>query len=241
MAPIVADAGYGNIADFRLKLREQQIDYMVGIQTTTTVWPHDSGLLPPLAKKNKNGRPRKNLRRTPEHQPISVLELAAQLSSSSFRPVTWREGTRGKKRSRFATVRVRAAHRDMWQSEPHPEEWLLIEWPESEKEPRKYWLCSLPENTTRKKLVELAMIRWRIEHDYEELKSEIGLDHFEGRSWRGFHHHGTLCIAAYGFLVAERLRFSPLRNLRRASLFEELSLPENYIPRGSPQDKYAAT
>lgn len=241
VATVVADAGYGNITEFRLKLREMNLDYMVGIQTSTGVWPSGSGPLPPLPKKENTGRPRKNLHRTPDHQPISVVELAAQLPNSSFRKVTWREGCKGNMQSRFAAIRVRAAHRDFWRSKPHPEEWLLIEWPEGEKEPSKYWLSSLPENLTRKKLVEIAMIRWRIEHDYEELKSEIGLDHFEGRSWRGFYHHGTLCIAAYGFLVAERLRFSPLRDLHRKSLFEKLSIPENYIARGSPNEQSTET
>ena len=232
-APVVADAGYGNITEFRLGLRELELDYMVGIQTSTAVWPEGSGPLPPRPKKSKMGRPRKNLRRTSNHQPISVFELATLLPEKAFRNVSWREGAKGEMQSRFAAVRVRASHEDMWRSEPHPEEWLLIEWPETEKEPRKFWLSSLPKTTSRKKLVTLAMLRWRIEHDYEELKSELGLDHFEGRSWRGFHHHGTLCIAAYGFLVAEKLRFSPLSNIRRQNLFEEPSLPEDYIPRGS--------
>jgi SRSO17 transposase len=105
---------------------------------------------------------------------------------------------------------VRPAHRDYKRSEPHPEEWLLIEWPKKESEPTKYWLSTLPEKTSLKSLVKMAKHRWIIERDYEELKQELGLGHYEGRGWRGFHHHATLCIAAYGFLVAERNRFSPL-------------------------------
>jgi hypothetical protein len=106
---------------------------------------------------------------------------------------------------------VRVAHRDYWRSQPHPEQWLLLEWPKTEKEPTKYWLSNLPASLSIRKLVATAKLRWRIEHDYEELKQELGLGHFEGRNWRGFHHHATLCIAAYGFLVAERCLFFPQR------------------------------
>jgi hypothetical protein len=106
-------------------------------------------------------------------------------------------------------VWVRPAHRDYWRSEPHAEHWLLAEWPRGAEEPTKYWLSNLPAETPLKKLVELAKHRWIVERDYLELKQELGLGHFEGRSWRAFHHHATLCIAAYGFLVAEKSRFSP--------------------------------
>jgi hypothetical protein len=110
-------------------------------------------------------------------------------------------------RSRFAALRVRVAHRDSWRSEPHPEQWLLIEWPATDKEPTKYWLLNLPASIRLRKLVAIAKLRWRIERDYEELKQELGLGHFEGRNWRGFHHHATLSIAAYGFLVLEQCLF----------------------------------
>ena len=118
-------------------------------------------------------------------------------------------GHAGAMRSRFARVRVRPAHRDQQRSEPRPEEGLLIEWPRGEPAPTKYWLATLPETIPRSELVRLAKLRWRIERDYQELKDEFGLDHFEGRGWRGFHHHGALCTAAYAFLAAERARFSP--------------------------------
>jgi hypothetical protein len=111
--------------------------------------------------------------------------------------------------SRFAALRIRPASRDWRRSTPHPHEWLLIEWPEGEKEPTKYWLSTLPEDIPIEGLVDTAKLRWRIERDYEELKSELGLAHFEGRSWRGFHHHATLCIAAYGFLIRERAAIPP--------------------------------
>ena len=131
------------------------------------------------------------------------------LPSTVFKQITWREGTDRKLRSRFAAVRVRPAHRDYWKAEPHAEEWLLIEWPKGEAEPVKYWLSTLPPKTKLPHLVKMAKHRWIIERDYQELKQELGLGHYEGRNWRGFHHHATLCIAAYGFLVAERTRFSP--------------------------------
>jgi SRSO17 transposase len=106
--------------------------------------------------------------------------------------------------SRFARVRVRPAHRDYWLAESRPEEWLLIEWPEGEEAPTKYWLSTLPANIGFRQFVDIVKLRWRNERDYHELKQEVGLGHFEGRSWRGFHHHATLCIAAYGFLVSAR-------------------------------------
>src|SRR5450631_1683648 len=118
---------------------------------------------------------------------------------SSWRGIEWREGTAERLSSRFARVRVRVAHLDYALSEIRPEEWLLIEWPEGEEKPAKYWLSTLPKNITFRKLVDLTQLRWRIERDYQELKQEVGLGHFEGRGWRGFHHHATLCIAAYGF------------------------------------------
>jgi hypothetical protein len=132
------------------------------------------------------------------------------LPSTAFKEITWREAGERKLQSRFAAVRIRAAHRDYEKAEPHPEEWLLIEWPRGEKEPTKYWLSTLPPSTKLKALIKMAKHRWIIERDYEELKQELGLGHFEGRNWRGFHHHATLCIAAYGFLVAERKPFFPL-------------------------------
>jgi SRSO17 transposase len=141
-------------------------------------------------------------------------------------------------RSRFAALRVRPAHRDYWRAEPHPQEWLLIEWPKGESQPTKYWLSTLPADTPLRELVRTAKHRWIIERDYEELKQELGLGHFEGRGWRGFHHHATLCLAAYGFLVAERNRFSP--SARAA----DLGLPAPEIgpalrPRGSPSPRAA--
>src|ERR1017187_2287655 len=114
----------------------------------------------------------------------------------------------------------------------HGEEWLLFKWPKGEKEPTKYWLSTLPQDITIERLVDLAKLRWRIERVYQELKQELGLGHFEGRGWRGFHHHATLCIAAYGFLISETETIPPSA-LRAAAWLAQLELPANYRPRGS--------
>lgn len=129
-------------------------------------------------------------------------------------------------------MRVRPAHRDYLKTEPHAEEWLLIEWPRGEAEPTKYWLSRLPEATKLKALVRIAKHRWVIERDYQELKQELGLGHYEGRNWRGFHHHGALSIAAYGFLVAERSRFFPSARVGHLGL-PTAALPADFRPRGS--------
>ena len=153
---------------------------------------------------------------------MSARELVIQMGQGALRRVAWREGSNRKLQSRFVAVRVRPAHRDYWRAEPHEELWLLAEWPRGAAEPTKYWLANLPPETTLKELVRLAKHRWIVERDYLELKQELGLGHFEGRSWRGFHHHATLCIAAYGFLVAERSLFSP-RRVRGGSSWQERS------------------
>ena len=205
---ILADAAYGINTEFRDGITELNLKYVVGVQSSMTVW--ESGKQPlPAKPRRKMGRPPRLLQRTTDHQPVAVKQLAMSLPSTAFKEITWREGTDRKLQSRFAAVRVRPAHRDYEKAEPHQEEWLLIEWPRAEKEPSKYWVSTLPPTTKLKALVKMAKHRWIIERDYEELKQELGLGHFEGRNWRGFHHHATLCIAAYGFLVAERNRFSP--------------------------------
>ena len=137
------------------------------------------------------------------------------LPAAAWTDVAWREGSNEPLSSRFAAVRVRPASRDHKLVEPHPVEWLVVEWPEGETEPTKYFLSTLPEDTPLAALVDAAKLRWRIERDYEELKSELGLAHFEGRGWRGFHHHASLCIAAYGFLILERSAFPPSARWRR--------------------------
>ncbi len=168
-----------------------------------------------------------------------MKHLAMSLPATAYKELTWREGSDRKLRSRYAAVRVRPAHRDYWKSEPHAEEWLLMEWPKGEPEPAKYWISTLPAGTQLKTLVKMAKQRWIIERDYQELKQELGLGHFEGRNWRGFHHHATLSIAAYGFLVAERNRFSP--SARAGQLEFPVPRPApDFRPRASPGPPRAA-
>jgi SRSO17 transposase len=235
---VLADAAYGMNTDFREELTRLELQYVVGVQTSMTVW--EPGKQPlPAKPRGKMGRPPRYLQRATDHQPVSVKQLAMSLPSSAFKEITWREGTERKLRSRFAAFRVRPAHRDYEKAEPHPEEWLLIEWPRSEAEPIKYWISTLPANTALKALVKLAKHRWIIERDYHELKQELGLGHFEGRNWRGFHHHATLCIAAYGFLVAERNRFSPSARAGHFGFVTPGPAPD-FRPRGSPRSPRAA-
>ena len=235
---VVADAGYGHDSQFRADLTELGLEYVVGVQSTTSVWEPGQQPLPAKKKKGR-GRPPRLLRRDKQHQPVSVEQLARELPAAAWKKVTWREGTQGKLSSRFAAVRVRPAHRDEKRAEPHPEEWLLVEWPGGTAEPTKYWLSSLPAETKMKELVKLAKHRWIIERDYQELKQELGLGHYEGRGWRGFHHHATLCIAAYGFLVAERSRFSPSARAGALGLCTP-EPPAGFRPRGAPGATRAA-
>src|SRR4029450_7236255 len=158
--------------------------------------------------------------------------LEFSLPTRAWRTITWREGTNEPLRSRFARLRIRIAHRDFERSEPRPGGGLRIEWPKDEKEPTKYWLSTLPKTIGFARLVDLAKLRWRIERDYLELKQELGLGHFEGRGWRGFHHHATLCIAAYGFLISERETIPPSGD-HATTLFPQFALREGYQPRGS--------
>jgi SRSO17 transposase len=229
-APVVADAGYGVVTAFREALTARAIPYMVGISKETTVWRPGQGPLPPPRYRGQ-GRPPTAVRRTARHRPLAVATLAAAVPAAAWHTVAWRAGTRGPMRSRFTWLRVRPAHRDESRSAPRPVEWLLIEWPRGAAAPSHYWLSTLPATTAPRALVRVAQLRWRVERDYQELKDELGLDHFEGRGWRGFHHHGSLCIAAYAFLAAERARHSPLtpRPLVRAP-----RVPAAFRPRGAP-------
>jgi len=236
---VLADAGYGVDTSFRAALTKMKLAYIMGVQSSVTVWKPGEQPQPAPARRGSTGRPRKLLQRDAKHQPVSAKELAVSLPAEAWKKVTWRQGVKQKLHSRFAALRVRPAHRDYWRAEPDPEEWLLIEWPADEKEPAKYWLSTLPADTALVELVHLAKHRWIIERDYQELKQELGLGHYEGRGWRGFHHHATLCIAAYGFLVAERNRFSPSTRIGNLGL-PAPELPPEFRPRGSPRSPRAA-
>ena len=235
---VLADAGYGTDTGFRTALSKMELAYVLGAQSTVTVWKPGEEPKRPSANPGM-GRPRKLLQRDAKHQPVSAKQLAVALPVEAWRKVTWRQGVNQKLHSRFAAARVRPAHRDYWRAEPYPEEWLLMEWPSGEPEPTKYWLSTLPADTPLVELVHLAKHRWIIERDYQELKQELGLGHYEGRGWRGFHHHATLCIAAYGFLVSERNRFSPSARIGNLGL-PTPKLPPDFRPRGSPRASRAA-
>jgi SRSO17 transposase len=228
---VLMDAGYGADTDLRASITTLNLTYVAGIMPQTSVWAPGTRPLPAKPWSGQ-GRPPKLIRRDAEHHPISVKALARGLPARAWRTIEWREGTAVRLSSRFARVRVRVAHRDYWLSEPRAEEWLLIEWPPGESEPTKYWLSTLPDNITFSRLVDLAKLRWRIERDYQDLKQEVGLGHFEGRGWRGFHHHATLCIAAYGFLISERETIPP-SGLDCTRPFSPPALSDDYQPRGS--------
>lgn len=228
---VTGDAGYGDDTDYRDALTGLGLRYVLGIKPGTTVWAPGTGPLPPKPWSGRGIKPTR-LRRDEAHQPVTVKALAMSLAPSAYRKLTWREGTNTKLSSRFAAVRVRPAHRDYRGDVPRDEEWLLIEWPKGEPEPTKYFLSTLPTDVSCKELVAAAKIRWRIERDYQELKQEFGLNNFEGRNWRGFHHHATLCIAAYGFVLGARLTHG--EDIKKnAVIGAPPALPENYIPRGA--------
>jgi SRSO17 transposase len=229
-APVVADAGFGSATAFRDGITRLGLSYVVGVQRDVTVWQPGTAPLPPKEWSGR-GRPPTRVRRDPAHRPISVKALAQELPRRAWKMIRWREGTKGAMSSRFAAVRVRPAHRDNLRTEPRPEEWLLIEWPSDATEPAKYWLSTVPDDVETAELVALAKVRWRIERDYQELKDELGLDHYEGRGWRGFHHHGVLCMAAYCFLAAERGRLSPPQAI---AYLKPAAVPKGFRPRGSP-------
>ncbi len=222
---VLGDAAYGDDSALRDTLSEQALIYALGIRPLTAVWWGKHQPAPPPAASD---HPRVRVQRDAEHQPIGVRALARALPARAFRTIAWRQGAKETLSGRFARVRVVAAHKDRAR-EP---EWLVIEWPRGDAEPLRYWLSTLPEKTTFKALVGTIKGRWRIERDYLELKQELGLGHYEGRNWRGFHHHASLCIAAYGFLTLERLRGSK----KNAARFKAPAIPEGFRPRGAGAD-----
>ena len=227
---VLMDAGYGVNTALRDGVTTLGLSYVAGILPQTSVWAPGAGPLEPKPWTGQ-GRPPKLMRRDGAHQPVSVKDLALSLPQSAFETIAWREGACELLSSRFARVRVCPAHRDYNLTAPRPEEWLLIEWPEGEPKPTKYWLSTLPQTIGFASLIDAAKLRWRIERDYLDLKQEIGIGHYEGRGWRGFHHHATLCIAAYAFLISERETIPP-SGPRSAGQCEKAGVPEGYKPRG---------
>lgn len=231
---VLADAGYGVDNAFRQALSDMGLLYAVGITSAVVVWPPGVEPLPPKPYSG-TGRPPVVPRRTATLQPMSVKALAMSLPPQAFQTITWREGTNTSLRERFAAVRVRHAGGNVGKARLRPEQWLLIEWPASDAEPSKYFLSTLPQDTPITELVSACHQRWRIERDYQDLKQDFGLGHYEGRGWRGFHHHAALSIAAYGFLMAERLvADKPVSGKKNFIERKVPALPEGYIPRGSP-------
>lgn len=222
---VLADAAYGDETAWREAVAGLGLHYAVGVRPATTVWwgKHQ----PARARPTSRGRPRRRLQRDPTHQPIAVAEVARALPRKQWCTLTWREGTARPLTSRFARLRVRAAHRD----QPRAEEWLIIEWPRDAAQPAHYWLSNLPATSSWQAMIDTVMSRWRIERDYEELKQELGLGHYEGRNWRGFHHHASLCMAAYGFLMLERLAGS-----KKNPRLHAPAVPEGFRPRGAGPD-----
>ena len=218
------DSAYGRDSRLRAGMTELGVPYVVGILQGTLMWR-------PGTTPRRMDKPLNNTGRRDEPDLVSAKKVALGLPKRAWRMVTWREGSADRLSSRFARVRLRVGYNKLIPATLSPE-WLLIEWPEGEAEPTKYWLSTLPENVSFQQLVDFAKLRWRIERDYQDLKQEVGLGHYEGRGWRGFHHHATLCIAAYGFLVAERATIPP-SGTRSAAPFQAPALPENYRPRGS--------
>jgi len=207
---VLMDAGYGNNSIMRRAITALGLSYVAAIMSTVKVRPVCED--------------------DPKPPRVSVEALALSLPKRSWRTVTWREGTNKKLRSRFARVRVRAA--PIRGEARFAEETLLIEWPKGEAKPTKYWLATVDPDMSLRRLVDIAKLRWRIEHDYRDLKQEIGLGHYEGRGWPGFHHHGTLSIAAYGFMISERERIPP-SGPHSAARIEKSPVPSGYRPRGA--------
>lgn len=231
---VLADAGYGVDTAFRQALSDMGLLYAVGVTSAVVVWPPGVEPLPPKPYSGM-GRPPVMPRRTARRQPMSVKALALSLPAQAFHTISWREGTNEALSGRFAALRVRHAGGNAGKARLRPLEWLLIEWPAQEQEPSKYFLSTLPEDMPINELVSAAHQRWRIERDYQDLKQDFGLGHYEGRGWRGFHHHASLSIAAYGFLMTERLiAEKPVGGKKNFIERQVPALPEDYIPRGSP-------
>jgi SRSO17 transposase len=203
----LADAGYGDSTEFRDGLTARGLPYVVAVAGTHCIWQTGVHPTAPKRQAGKPGRP--STRARAEVEPITIEHCARELGITNYRRATWREGSRGKQTSRFAALRIRSAERRTKGRPPGDEEWLLCEWPDGESAPTKFYLSSLPASTSLKALVRAARLRWRVERDYQEMKQEIGLDHFEGRTWRGFHHHATLCAVAHAFLALQRALFPP--------------------------------
>jgi SRSO17 transposase len=227
---VLLDAGYGHDSKLRRGITELKRAYVAGIQPQTLVGP----------PARRRGLPANKCRRAAaaavsaqdvSAKDVSAREMAIGLAANAWHTIEWREGTNAGLSSRFARRRVHVASSHQ-RPDKRSKEWLLIEWPEGEDAPTKYWLSTLPKHVAFGDLVDAAKLRWRIERDYQELKQEVGLGHFEGRGWRGFHHHATLCIAAYGFLISDREAIPPCGPCC-AARFPQLAVSDGHQPSGA--------
>lgn len=226
---VLGDADSGNVYKFLEELEGLELLYVLGIRKYTSAWLPDLGL-PSSRWPHGEGN----------SSPLQVEMLAEIYCSDKLRWIRWPEGSRGVMRSRFTRLRVCVAGSDNQQNEPLREQWLLIEWPKGEKKPTRFWVSNLPKSVSLRRLVFWAKQSWISERDNMELIQELGLGHFEGRGWRGFHHHASLAIAAYGFLVKERCLHpsAPGKSLRAADLLLPLPCPDgNCIPSGATDPK----
>jgi SRSO17 transposase len=203
---VLADAGYGEATEFRTAIEDRALHYVVGVSGVPTIWR--PGITPSVPRTTTVGRPATHP--SARQAPISLADFARELHPKKFRTVSWRAGSQGTLSGRFYAARVYSAERHTKKTRPALKPiWLVIEDTGEQKRPFKFYVSNLPENASIKQLVRLIKLRWRVERDYQELKGEIGLDHFEGRTWRGFHHHATLCAVAHGFLALRRALFPP--------------------------------
>jgi len=203
-APILGDCAYGKNTELRELLDAADLEYVLSVSEEVSVFAPETTFEVPAPRNAGSGR--QKTRPRPDRKPEQIGALTARLSAEQFQTVTFRDGPDGKrKRSRFCFLRVRAAN-DWEKRTPFPprEEWLIVEWPKGRKAPTDYWLSNLPPDTKPEQLARLARLRWKIELDYKQLKGELGLDHYEGRSWLGWYHHTALVTAAHGFLTLER-------------------------------------
>jgi SRSO17 transposase len=212
-APVLGDQAYGDNTDLRDRLHDGGLSYVLSVSPETTVFTSETQFTAP---EPRTGPGRRSNHPRPDREAESIGQLIARLGEKQLKTVTFRDGPDGKPRkSRFMFVRVRAAHhwrahdgRGRWgktEEIPPREEWLIAEWPKGKPAPTDYWISNLPVSTKPGQLARLARLRWKIELDYRQLKGQLGLDHYEGRSWLGWYHHTALVTAAHGFLTLERL------------------------------------
>jgi len=202
-APILGDCAYGKNTALRERLNDAGLQYVLSVSEEVSVFAPETIFGVPAPRNAGSGR--QKTRPRPDREPEQIGALVARLGPEQFQTVTFRDGPDGKRiRSRFCFLRVRAANEWEKRSTPRPQEWLIVEWPKGKDQPTDYWLSNLPADTKPERLARLARLRWKIELDYKQLKGELGLDHYEGRSWLGWYHHTALVTAAHGFLTLER-------------------------------------